>query len=579
VEGNDNTRPAGALEGTTLVVHLEIGEADWRWEQQLPPYRILAFAEASGPLTTPGPLIRVREGTRVRVVIRSRVATDVIVHGLHGRPGDDVSLRVPAHGTAETQFRAGSPGTYYYWGSTSESFAKREHSDSQLTGAFIIDPERGGPPDRIFVIGYHAQTSPVRLDAWVINGRSWPETERLTYRVGEPVHWRWINATDHRHPMHLHGTYFRVHSTGDNHHDTVASDPPEVVTQVLQPGTTMALTWSPARPGNWLFHCHNLFHVTPDNRLQLPQWYDEYAKLEHDQHMAGLVLGIHAQPGPTPAVTVERATPMRIALTIGERSGVRYRVPGLDRPGLGYGVDGGPITAPGPTLVLERGRPAEVAITSRIAHATQVHWHGIELDSYYDGVPHWGGDSRQMTPLIDPDGSFVARFVPPRAGTFIYHTHFNDYVQLATGLYGALIIVEPGERLDPETDHLFIISRDGLDEDRGAVLVNGATSLAPLTLRAGKKHRLRFIGITPVSSSSIRLLAGGHPVKWRALAKDGADLPAALATQRPAELTISPGETYDFELDAEAPAELELQIADDRRSAIPTVTTRLSVRP
>jgi manganese oxidase len=85
-----------------------------------------------------------------------------------------------------------------------------------------------------------------------------------------------------------------------------------------------------------------------------------------------------------------------------------------------------------------------ITIVNGITHATSVHWHGIELESYYDGVPHFGGDSRARTPYIPPGGSFVARFSPPRAGTFAYHTHFNDFAQLSTGLYGALIVFEKG---------------------------------------------------------------------------------------------------------------------------------------
>ena len=41
----------------------------------------------------------------------------------------------------------------------------------------------------------------------------------------------------------------------------------------------------------------------------------------------------------------------------------------------------------------------------------------------------------------------------------MYHTHLNDYVQLSTGLYGALIVVEPGQHYDPESDKIFIMSR------------------------------------------------------------------------------------------------------------------------
>ncbi len=41
-----------------------------------------------------------------------------------------------------------------------------------------------------------------------------------------------------------------------------------------------------------------------------------------------------------------------------------------------------------------------------------------------------------------PGDSFVAEFVPPRAGTFIYHTHANEQLQMGSGLYGALVVVD-----------------------------------------------------------------------------------------------------------------------------------------
>ena len=49
----------------------------------------------------------------------------------------------------------------------------------------------------------------------MINGLSWPATERLTYQRGETVRWRLINLSSQVHPMHLHGFYFEVESLGD----------------------------------------------------------------------------------------------------------------------------------------------------------------------------------------------------------------------------------------------------------------------------------------------------------------------------------------------------------------------------
>ena len=69
--------------------------------------------------------------------------------------------------------------------------------------------------------------------------------------------------------------------------------------------------------------------------------------------------------------------------------------------------------------------------------------------------------------MIAPGGSFVVRLTPPRAGTFIYHTHVHDYRQLTSGLYGPLLVVEPGERWDPATDHVVVLGRARRDRSVG----------------------------------------------------------------------------------------------------------------
>jgi FtsP/CotA-like multicopper oxidase with cupredoxin domain len=68
-----------------------------------------------------------------------------------------------------------------------------------------------------------------------------------------------------------------------------------------------------------------------------------------------------------------------------------------------------------------------------------------------------------------------------------------------------------------------------------------------MELRAGTKYRFRLINITGDVNTVVSLLDGEKPVEWRAVAKDGATLPAAQQTARPATLFFNPGEIYDFE--------------------------------
>jgi FtsP/CotA-like multicopper oxidase with cupredoxin domain len=92
-------------------------------------------------------------------------------------------------------------------------------------------------------------------------------------------------------------------------------------------------------------------------------------------------------------------------------------------------------------------------------------------------------------------------------------------------------------------------------------LVNGRAQPEPFRLKAGLKYRLRFINITPNGAQlQVSLLTGSSPVRWRAVAKDGADLPPAQALEQEARQKVSVGETYDFEFQPTAKGDLRLEV-------------------
>ena len=175
-----------------------------------------------------------------------------------------------------------------------------------------------------------------------------------------------------------------------------------------------------------------------------------------------------------------------------------------------------------------------------------IHWHGVELESFYDGVGDWSGWGSHLAPVIAPGDSFVVRLTPQRAGTFIYHSHSNEAMQLPSGLYGTLIVLpEKGNR--DTTERVFLLGIGGPHED-ARLVVNGSSAPPPVELRAGTPHRLRFINISPLETHTIQIVARDTIQQWRSLAKDGADLPPAQSRMQSAVLTIHPGETYDFEV-------------------------------
>jgi FtsP/CotA-like multicopper oxidase with cupredoxin domain len=250
---------------------------------------------------------------------------------------------------------------------------------------------------------------------------------------------------------------------------------------------------------------------------------------------------------------------------------------------MGYALQGDGIEAaadsvqiPGPTVVLTRGRPADITVVNRLKEPTGVHWHGIELESYSDGVAGWSGAGRRIAPPIAPGDSFVARLTMPRAGTFIYHTHLGDLVQLTSGLYGAMVVLEPGEHFDPRTDHVFVAGWDG-DVRPRRLLINGDSVPRPLELAAGQRHRLRFVNIGAAGFVRFSLKRDTSLVRWRAVAKDGADLPSLAAVDGPASARINVGETYDASFDASEPGEYELWAELTLRPGVAAVMKRQRV--
>ena len=226
------------------------------------------------------------------------------------------------------------------------------------------------------------------------------------------------------------------------------------------------------------------------------------------------------------------------------------------------------VTAPGPTIVLKRDEPVEITLKNELAEASAVHWHGMELESYYDGVHEFGGVGQQRTPLINPGESFVVKFTPPRAGTFMYHTHMHDDHQLSTGMYGAMLVMDPAETYDPETDHALVIGVDGIGSRAGVVL-NGSKTAAGVVAGgaeapdpAGEHHASRHRvdrAAQPVRTSS----RGGRSPRTASPCR------RISAAPRKAEQLIGVGETYDFEYDAPAAREdLWIEAARHRRTLL-----------
>ena len=574
---NDNRRPAGRLTDGVLELNLRAEAGDWRPEGDAGPVlRVEALGEVGAQLMVPSPLIRVPEGAVIAASVRNDLAKNLRVHGLCERNGQPCApIDVAPGENREVRFKSGVAGTYHYWATTTGMPLQfRAVDDTQLSGAFIVDAAGVAPDaDRVLVITDWTDLTREQLDrvakadvpgeiflglkprfTFLINGLSWPHTERLKYRVGDTARWKVINLSTQAHPMHLHGFYYEVDSIGDGTRDRVIQDKQRVVTQLMPPGGTLGMTWTPERAGNWLYHCHIRDHVSPERRLggSSDSHHGHHA---HDASagMAGMILGVtvldRARPAPTAAAT--SWTDVRRMTIEMQADPKRYGADPAygfvlrdDEAGMFSSVG---VPVPGPTLVLKRGQPVENTLLNSLPEATAIHWHGMELESYYDGVHGFSGAGQRVTPLIEPGGTFVAHFTPPRTGTFMYHTHLHDTRQLPSGLYGAMVVIDPSETYDPTFDHVFVIGR--APGQPGPVLLNGQGALRSVW-KAGARHRLRLINITPSDIFTVTLQAGDAPVTWRPLTKDGAPLPPGRCQPGPAKQAIGVGEIYDFEYEA-----------------------------
>jgi hypothetical protein len=92
--------------------------------------------------------------------------------------------------------------------------------------------------------------------------------------------------------------------------------------------------------------------------------------------------------------------------------------------------------------------------------------------------------------------------------------------------------------------------------------LNGTTQPAAMELKAGATYRFRMINIRAEGGILASLMDGEQPVPWKMIARDGADLPAGMATATPAPLVFASGQIFDYEFTPAKPGKLQLKIQD-----------------
>ena len=178
---------------------------------------------------------------------------------------------------------------------------------------------------------------------------------------------------------------------------------------------------------------------------------------------------------------------------------VREIAPGMYAKMWGYNGQ-----SPGPTIEVVEGDRVRIFVTNKLPEHTSVHWHGQLLPSGMDGV------SGVSQPAIQPGKTFVYEFVAKHAGTFMYHPHADEMVQMAMGMMG-FWVTHPKDPRQHAVDRDFVFLLSAYDIDPGSMVpkVNTMTdfniwtfnsrvfpAIDPLVVRQGDRVRIRAGNLT-----------------------------------------------------------------------------------
>ncbi|WP_027016056.1 multicopper oxidase family protein [Comamonas composti] len=186
--------------------------------------------------------------------------------------------------------------------------------------------------------------------------------------------------------------------------------------------------------------------------------------------------------------------------------------------------------SPGPTIEVVEGDRVRIFVTNRLPEHTSVHWHGQRLPNGMDGV------SGLTQPPIGPGKTFVYEFTARRPGTFMYHPHGDEMVQLAMGMMGLWITHPKGVHplIAPvERDYAFLMS--AYDVEPGAMTPRVAEmtdfniwtlnsrvfpAISPVVARRGDRVRLRM-GNLSMTNHPIHV----HGHEFEVTGTDGGPIP------------------------------------------------------
>jgi len=227
--------------------------------------------------------------------------------------------------------------------------------------------------------------------------------------------------------------------------------------------------------------------------------------------------------------------------------------PGLEVDCWGYNG-----RTPGPVIEAVEGDRVRIYVTNRLPEPTSVHWHGIVLPNGMDGVSG-------LTQRPIPSGqTFRYEFALRQSGTYMYHSHFDEMLQMGMGMMG-LFVIHPRKAETPRIDRDFAIMlsewaiKPGTRKpdttvmnDFNVLTMNGMVfpATAPLVARTGQRVRIRLGNLGATSHHPIHI----HGYNFKITGTDGGRIPDA--GQWPETTVLVPvGTTRDIEFVADAPGD------------------------
>jgi manganese oxidase len=257
-EGKGNQLLQPRVEKGVKVYELTAREIQWEAE---PGKRVKAWAYNE---QVPGPQIRVREGDRVRVVLKNELPESTAIH-FHGLELPNDQDGVPF--ITQPPVKPGESYTYEFTVPNSGSHMYHSHHNSAkqvgmgLLGAFIVEPKRPRAIEKVDVDyvmilndGFHGYT---------LNGKGFPATEPIVAEHGQKVRIRFMNEGMMIHPMHLHG----MHMTVIDKDGWPQPAPWKCDTLNIAPGERWDVVVNCTNPGTWAFHCHILPHAESEHGM------------------------------------------------------------------------------------------------------------------------------------------------------------------------------------------------------------------------------------------------------------------------------------------------------------------------